>query len=107
MVNHPNRSKRIGIDAATAAVVREARALVNHPWPLTGKTGPLKDAIAAYDKAGGQLLERNGLERIKEQIDLRLNNALVEMEEGWDDSIVGFNAAWDIVRGIFDEALKP
>lgn len=91
------------INAATAAVVREARALVNHPWPLTGKTGPLKDALAAYDKAGGPLLERSDLTRIKERINLRLNNALVEMKEGWDDSIVGFNAAWDIVRAIFDE----
>ena len=38
-----------GRSAAAAAVVREARALVNQPWPLTGKTGRLKEAVAAYD----------------------------------------------------------
>jgi hypothetical protein len=96
-------SSPVKINAATAAVIREARMLINHPWPLTGKTGPLKDALVAYDKAGGPLLERGDLARIKEHIDIRLNNALVGMKEGWDDSVVGFNAAWDIVRSVFNE----
>lgn len=33
----------------------------------------------------------------------RLNNRLCEMKEGYDDSIVGFNEAWDIVRKYMDE----
>jgi hypothetical protein len=47
----------------------------------------------------------DALRLVKERIDLRLNNHLVEMKEGYDDSIVGFNEAWDIVRGAFAEAL--
>ena len=43
------------------------------------------------------------VERLKERIDLRLNNYLVEMKEGYDDSITGFNEAWDIVRAVFGE----
>lgn len=45
------------------------------------------------------------LRTLKDRIDARLNNRLVDMKEGWDDSIVGFNDAWDIVRAAFDEAL--
>jgi hypothetical protein len=42
--------------------------------------------------------------RLKAQIDTRLNDCLCEMKEGYDDSIVGFNEAWDIVRKVFDES---
>lgn len=40
---------------------------------------------------------------LKEQIDTRLNNRLVEMKPDYDDSITGFNEAWDIVRAAFAE----
>jgi hypothetical protein len=43
------------------------------------------------------------LKVIKDRLDLRLNNHLVDMREGYDDSIVGFNEAWDIMRSIFEE----
>jgi hypothetical protein len=44
---------------------------------------------------------------LKSRIDHRLNEHLLGMKEGWDDSIVGFNEAWDIVLTIFaDEAAK-
>ena len=46
----------------------------------------------------------DALRFVKERIDLRLNNHLVEMKEGYDDSIVGFNEAWEIVRVAFAEA---
>lgn len=42
--------------------------------------------------------------RIRDRIAARLNNHLCEMKPGYDDSIVGFNEAWDIVRAVFDEA---
>ena len=42
------------------------------------------------------------LTRIKDQIDTRLNDCLCEMKPGYDDSVVGFNEAWDIVRKVFD-----
>ena len=41
------------------------------------------------------------LERLKDSIDYRLNEHLCGMKEGWDDSVVGFNEAWDIVREFF------
>lgn len=49
----------------------------------------------------------DALRRVKDRIDTRLNNHLCDMREGYDDSIVGFNEAWDIVRAIFAEELKP
>ncbi|MDE2104474.1 MAG: hypothetical protein KGL39_44980 [Patescibacteria group bacterium] len=48
---------------------------------------------------------RDRVRQLSERISLRLNNHLCEMEEGYDDSIVGFNKAWDIVRAVFDEEL--
>lgn len=40
---------------------------------------------------------------LKARIDARLNDHLCEMQPDYDDSITGFNEAWDIVRRIFDE----
>jgi hypothetical protein len=40
---------------------------------------------------------------VKDRIDTRLNDYLCEMKPNYDDSIVGFNEAWDIVRKIFAE----
>jgi hypothetical protein len=45
------------------------------------------------------------LERIKARIDVRLNDCLCEMRPGYDDSITGFNEAWDIVRKILNEEI--
>ncbi len=45
------------------------------------------------------------LQRIKDRIDSRLNDTLCEMKPGYDDSIVGFNEAWDIVRAIMSEEM--
>lgn len=53
------------------------------------------------------------MRHLKQRIDYCLNDHLCEMKEGYDDSISGFNDAWDIVRKIFEEsatairALKP
>src|SRR6185312_6128189 len=46
------------------------------------------------------------LHRLKQRLDARLNNHLCDMRGGYDDSIVGFNEAWDIVRAIFAEELS-
>lgn len=45
----------------------------------------------------------NDIARLKDRIDSNLNDYLCEMKEGHDDSIVGFNEAWDIVRKAFAE----
>lgn len=44
------------------------------------------------------------LAALKNRVDTRLNNHLCDMKEGWDDSVSGFNDAWDIVRAVFAEA---
>ncbi len=46
-------------------------------------------------------------DRLKSAIDGRLNDYLCGMKEGYDDSIFGFNEAWDIVRKIFEAAACP
>lgn len=43
--------------------------------------------------------------RLKNRIDSILNNVLCDMKPGFDDSIQGFNKAWDIVRDIFQEEI--
>lgn len=40
---------------------------------------------------------------LKEKLDTRLNDHLSEMKPNFDDSIAGFNEAWDIVRKLFIE----
>lgn len=50
----------------------------------------------------------NEMRLLKDRIATRLNDCLCEMKPGYDDSIVGFNEAWDIVRKTIDEpAPKP
>jgi hypothetical protein len=60
--------------------------------------------LAAHEYAEGW---HNALVRMKERLDLRLNNYLCEMKPNYDDSITGFNEAWDVMRGIFSEAEEP
>lgn len=44
--------------------------------------------------------------RIKARTDIRLNDYLCEMKPEYDDSITGFNEAWDIVRAILKEEIE-
>jgi hypothetical protein len=41
--------------------------------------------------------------RLRSSTSIRMNDYLCEMKPGYDDSIIGFNEAWDIVRKILDE----
>lgn len=43
--------------------------------------------------------------RLKNRVDTILNNVLCDMRPGYDDSIEGFNKAWDVVRDIFQEEI--
>lgn len=45
------------------------------------------------------------LRNLKVALNDRLNNHLVEMKEGYDDSITGFNEAWDVVGKFFDDKI--
>lgn len=57
----------------------------------------------AHEFAEGWFVAR---ERLKEKIDLRLNAILCEMTPGYDDSVAGFNEAWDVVSKVFSEDAK-
>lgn len=46
------------------------------------------------------------LRRVQSRINIRLNDHLCAMREGYDDSIVGFNEAWDIVRTILTDEIQ-
>jgi hypothetical protein len=37
------------------------------------------------------------------RLNIRMNNHLCGMKPDYDDSIVGFNQAWDIVRKLFED----
>ena len=62
----------------------------------------IEDAIAALSVPGKAEGEAAGLKR---RIDYRLNDALCEMKPEYDDSITGFNEAWDIVSRILNEEI--
>lgn len=59
----------------------------------------------ATDAAALAENEALNLRKLKDKIDYRLNDYLCEMKPDYDDSITGFNEAWDIVRKAFGDAL--
>jgi hypothetical protein len=69
------------------------------------------DPAVTQDYAGGEAIpspNREGvsdLERIFDRLSTRLNDALCEMKPSHDDSICGFNEAWDIMRKLFKEEM--
>lgn len=67
-------------------------------------------ALLAEPKTGERekALEEAAINNLKSRLDTRLNNWLCEMKPDHDDSIVGFNEAWDIVNKVFKDtrALK-
>ena len=50
-------------------------------------------------------MTKSELQRLKDRFDTIFNNVLCDMKPGWDDSIEGFNKAWDIARDIFKEEI--
>lgn len=69
-------------------------------WSYTNDDERRKKMLAAHEFAEGWV---RGLAHIKQRIDTSLNDILCEMKEGYNDSIVGFNEAWDTVRKLFSE----
>jgi hypothetical protein len=45
------------------------------------------------------------LQRVKDRIDSLMNGHLCDMKPDYDDSVTGFNEAWEIARDTFAEAL--
>ena len=52
-----------------------------------------------------ETVRRQLVHEIHAEISTRFNDALVEMKVGSDDSVCGFNDAWDIVRALFKKRL--
>lgn len=50
-------------------------------------------------------MTKKELEALKSSLDTRLNDILCEMKPDYDDSIVGFNEAWDAMRKFFKERI--
>lgn len=80
------KGRRISAETVAAAYRRIARELDALHIPVVS------------DKAS--------LERVFDRLGTRLNNVLCEMKPDHDDSIVGFNEAWDVMRAIFKEELE-
>lgn len=70
-----------------------------------GLTAALADVpdVEALQRRVRELEE--ALERIKRRLSDALNNYLCDMKEGYDDSIIGFNEAWDVIRPILDDEI--
>lgn len=66
--------------------------------------GP-RDNIKMTDDSDWQAHHTAELLRIKNRVDTICNNLLCDMRPGYDDSIEGFNKAWDVVRDIFQEEI--
>ncbi len=50
-------------------------------------------------------MTENEILHLKHRLETRLNNHLVDMKPNYDDSITGFNDAWDIMREMFEKVL--
>jgi hypothetical protein len=75
----------------TARIDASIAKQLSHSMTINAK---LKARIEALEAA---------LRRTQSRIDYRLNEYLCEMKPGYDDSITGFNEAWDIVSKILNE----
>lgn len=91
-------------DATDAWNLRPALAANREPLIQSRTATQLagQGAAAPLPNTGGWPSE---VARAKYRIDFRLNEALCEMKPNYDDSMHGFNEAWDIVTKILDEEI--
>jgi hypothetical protein len=80
----------------------EERALELAAWIENDPSFDIRDALTEAFAA----VKREALEQVKNSIDSRMNDALCEMKPDYDDSITGFDEAWDISRRTFKEAIN-
>ena len=97
-----------GFDAAalTPEGRDEVRAAVDVILRLSdSQSARLKLALEQLDLAAKEIDRlKDEFWRVHSRIDARLNDHLCEMREGYDDSITGFNEAWDIVGKVLRES---
>lgn len=74
-----------------------ARKILERPMASYSSASTSEDAMT--DRA-------EIVRRLKEQLEHHLNTHLCEMKPDYDDSITGFNEAWDIMRKLFDEIAR-
>lgn len=85
--------------------IREAQDLAKRTSVQAARTSdPIAERMYAKSPAqaaGGGEGWPEQMRRLKYAIDHHLNDALCEMKPDYDDSMTGFNEAWDIVRKLF------
>lgn len=105
------RSRELGIgnnprvtDDDKGEIIVSLRGKELRGWSYTNDAERRQKMLAAREYIEGWCDGREAkAKHLKECIDASLGNALCEMKEGYDDSIVGFNEAWDIAREAFAE----
>jgi hypothetical protein len=81
------------------------------PWMAAALDDPsvcseMKADIQAWLDAAADKAATDNLAPLKAMIDSRLNDYLCNMKPFYDDSITGFNEAWDIIRKVFAEVAQ-
>ena len=75
-----------------------------------GPDGLFQRAANEIEELNARLREADAppisLARLKDRIDMRMSDYLCDMKPDYDDSITGFNEAWNIVRDAFAEVCK-
>lgn len=108
---------RVGTDRGKEVLaLREALRLVAEHDSVMARLEPdahdaLVSALTSTSDTAAAIVERieaAAFEQAFSSLSGRLNDVLCEMEPDYDDSIVGFNEAWDVMRQFFKErALSP
>lgn len=86
------------IDNDNALITVELRGFELRGWTYANDAERRAKMVQAHEYAEGWWA---ALSRLKSKTDARLNDYLCEMKPGYDDSITGFNEAWDIMREAF------
>ena len=92
------------IDNDRGGITVELLGNVLRGWLYENDAERQTKMLAAHEYVEGWC---NSLARMKRMLDIRLNNCLCEMKPNYDDSIVGFNEAWNIMRECFAAANPP
>lgn len=70
-------------------------------WSYSGDEERRQKMLQAREYVEGWCDGRAGfLQEVKNRLETRLNDHLCEMKPDYDDSITGFNEAWDVMRSL-------